>query len=91
MDLQTVLIVILVILTINLIGVGIYVILILKEFRETIRKANHVLDNVGEVTDVVVNPITSLAGVITGVTQSVNAVKAISSLFERNEKKEKEE
>ena len=88
MDLQTVLIVILVILTINLIGVGIYVILILKEFRETVRKANHVLDNVGDVTDVVVNPITSLAGVITGVTQSVNAVKAISSLFDKKEKEE---
>ena len=69
MDIQSILIFILAILTVNLIAVGIYVVLVLKEFRETVRKANDVLDNVHEVTDAVANPITSIAGIISGVTE----------------------
>ena len=88
MDLQTVLILILILLTINLIAVGIYVLLVLKEFRETVRKANMVLDDVHEVTDAVSNPISTIAGIFSGVTQSVNAVKSISSLLDSSKKKE---
>ena len=88
MDIQAILIFILALLTLNLIAVGIYVILVLKEFRETLKKANLVLDNVHEVTDAVATPVTTIAGMITGVTQSVNAVKSISSLFNGSKKKE---
>ena len=83
MDIQTILIFILAILTVNLVAVGIYVVLVLKEFRETVKKANNVLENVHEVTDAVANPITSIAGIITGVTESIRAVKSISSLVDR--------
>lgn len=85
MDIQGILIFILAVLTVNLIAVGIYVILVLKDFRETIKKANSVLDNVHEVTNMVANPITSLAGVIAGVTQGVRAIKSISTLFDERE------
>lgn len=81
MDIQAILIFILALLTLNLIAVGVYVILVLKEFRETLKKANLVLDNVHEVTDAVANPITTIAGLIAGVTNSVKAVKSISSLM----------
>ena len=88
MDIQTILVILLAILTINLIAVGIYVVLVLKEFRETVKKANLVLDNVHEVTDAVASPITSIAGIIAGVTESVRAVKAISSLIDGSSKEE---
>jgi len=88
MDIQTILIFILAVLTINLIAVGVYVILVLKDFRETIKKANEVLDNVHQVTDVVANPITTIAGIIAGVTKGVRAVKEISSLIENKESEE---
>lgn len=88
MDIQTILIFILAILTVNLIAVGIYVIMVLKEFRETIIKANHVLDNVNNVTDLVANPITSIAGIIAGVSRGVRAVKEISSLVSRDSDEE---
>ncbi|OGC70336.1 hypothetical protein A2415_05170 [candidate division WWE3 bacterium RIFOXYC1_FULL_39_7] len=89
MDIQTILVFLLAILTVNLIAVGIYVILVLKEFRETVKKANMVLDNVHEVTDAVASPITSIAGIIAGVTESVKAVKAISSLIDGSNKEER--
>ena len=88
MDIQTILIFILAILTVNLIAVGVYVILVLKDFRETIQKANSVLDNVHEVTDFVANPITSIAGIISGVTRGVKAVRAISSLIDDKDESE---
>lgn len=87
-DIQTLLIFVLGILTINLIIVGVYIILVLKEFRETVKKANYVLDNVNGFADAVANPISTIAGIISGVTESVKAVKQISSLIETNEKKE---
>lgn len=90
LDIQTVLIFILGILTINLIIVGVYVILVLKEFRHTIKKANHVLENVNGFTDAVTNPIATIAGIISGVTESVKAVKQISSLIDKKEEKEDE-
>lgn len=86
--LQITLIIVLTLLAINLIAVGIYVILVLKDFRETIRKANKVLDNVGDVTGVVSGPVSTLAGIISGFGQSVKAVKEISNLVDRPKKKE---
>jgi len=88
MDIQTILIFILALLTINLIAVGIYVVLVLKEFRETLKKANMVLDNVHDVTDAVANPVTTIAGILSGVSQSVQAVRSISSLMDFPKKKE---
>ncbi len=88
MDIQGILIFILALLTLNLIAVGVYLILVLKEFRETIKKANLVLDNVHEVTDAVANPITTIAGIISGVTNSIKAVKSISTLIDNSKFKE---
>ena len=87
MDIQTVLIFILAVLTINLIVVGMYIIFVLKEFRQTVKKANYVLDNVNGFTDAIANPITTIAGIISGVTESVRAVRKISSLMEKEEDK----
>ena len=89
MDIQTILIFILGILTINLIIVGIYIILVLREFRQTVKKANYVLDNVNGFTDAITNPIATIAGIISGVTESVKAVKQISSLMDKENKEEK--
>jgi uncharacterized protein YoxC len=88
MDIQNILIFILAILTVNLIAVGIYVILVLRDFRETVKKANEVLDNVHQVTDIVANPVTTIANIIAGVTKGVKAVREISSLASYDEEDE---
>lgn len=89
MDIQTILVFILAILTINLIILGIYIILVLKEFRDTVKKANYVLENVHEFTDHFANPITTIAGIVSGVSQSVKVVKEISSLMDKDDKEDK--
>jgi hypothetical protein len=83
--LQITLLIALIVLTINLTIIGVYVFLVLKEFRETVIKANMVLDNVHDVTDAVSSPIATVAGVVGGLTQSIKAIKSISSLFEKEE------
>lgn len=86
MEFQTVLIVILSLLTINLIVVGIYLILVLKEFRTTVLKMNKILDTVDEITDSVSRPIETIAAVVDGVTSALGVVSLVSSL--KGKKKE---
>ena len=88
MDLQVILIFILALLTINIIIVGVYVIIVLKELRVTIKKSNEVLDNVHSVTNAVSNPITSLVGIVSGVVEGFKAVKSITSLRDVNKKED---
>ena len=88
MDIQVVLVVILSLLTINLIVVGIYVIMVLKEFRETVRKMNKVLDTVQSVSDSVAAPITNISGMMAGLTSGLKVFSAIKS-FKSNRKEER--
>ena len=80
MDIQVILVFILALLTINLVVVGVYLILGLKEFRETIKKTNSVLDNVQSLSNVVSNPLTLLTGFMSAVVQGYNAVKSINTI-----------
>lgn len=78
MDLQILIIFILAILTITLVGVGIYVILVLKEVRETIQRSNLILDDMEKLTNVVSNPLSIISGV-------VNGYKAIKNLTNKED------
>ena len=66
MDLQIILIFILAILAVVLVAVGVYVVLVLKELRITIQKANVILDDVENVTNVVANPLSIISSVFEG-------------------------
>ncbi len=66
MDLQILLIFILAILTVTLVGVGIYVILVLKEFRETVQKANLILRDIENMTNAASHPLNMIMGAIKG-------------------------
>ena len=66
MELQIVLIFILAIITVTLVVVGVYVVMVLKELRETIQKANLILEDVEGVTNVVANPVSIVTSAIRG-------------------------
>ncbi len=85
MDIQIVLVIILAILTLNLVIVGIYVVMILKEFRETIKKMNGMLDTISIVTESVATPITNLSGLLGSVTSGMKFFNAITSFKKRRE------
>lgn len=58
---QTLLILVIVLLSVLLLGLGIQVFFILWEFRKTITKANKVLDDTGLITESVSKPISNLS------------------------------
>lgn len=82
MDIQVILVIILSILTVNLVVVGVYVVLVLKEFRETVQKANGILDNVESVSTFLSNPVSLLGGLVNSIMGGYKAVNSIRSLKE---------
>lgn len=80
MDLQVVLIFILALLTINLVVVGVYVVLVLKELRETIKKANGILDGASSIRDFLSNPLAAFSGVLEAVVKGYKAVQDVRSI-----------
>jgi uncharacterized protein YoxC len=85
MDIQIVLVIILSILTLNLVVVGIYVVMILKEFRETLKKMNVMMDTVTDVTQSVATPITNLSGILGSITSGMKLFNTFSSFKRRRE------
>ena len=63
---QILLFIVIIILTILLLVLGIQVFFILKDLRQTISKANRVLDNTGEITESVSGPVSSLSSILMG-------------------------
>lgn len=77
MELQVIYIFILSVLTVVLTAVGIYLILVLKEFRGSIQKANKILDDVENLTDVVAHPLNIVSGIIKG-------YQSVKNLYEKD-------
>lgn len=82
MDLQIILIFILALLTINLLVVGLYIILVLREFRQTVKKANAILEVLRKVAGAASSPLVALLGAVSGI---AGGVKAVRSIFDREE------
>ena len=79
---QIALILVIFLLTILLLALGIQVFFILKDFRQTIQKANKVLDNTDTITENVATPISSLSSIVKGIKTGVSLV----SLLKGNKK-----
>jgi uncharacterized protein YoxC len=81
MDFQLVLILILSVLTVNLVVVGFYIIVTLKDFRTTLSKMNAVLDDTSSIVHGIANPLTLLSGLVSGLTNVISSTRnTITSL-----------
>ena len=83
---QTILLVVILILSILLVVLGIQVFLILRDLRETIAKANKVLDDAGQIAQSVSAPVSTISSILMG----INTGAIASSIFSKKGKKEKE-
>jgi len=94
MNTQTLLILVISLLTINLLFVGVYIVLVLKEVRETMQKFNSILDTTKNTFEAVTEPLVGVSNAVSGFTQGlkiVNFVKALRSGGSSEEKGEKED
>lgn len=80
MDFQLTLILILSILTVNLVVVGFYIIVTLKEFRNTLTKMNGVLDDTASIVHGIANPLSMLTGLVASISKAITATRSITSL-----------
>ena len=90
---QTILFVVIIVLTIFLLVLGVQVFFILRDLRKTVSKANKVLDNTNIITQSVSAPISSLSSIAMGIktgSSFINLFKKITSRGEEVEKKRKD-
>lgn len=84
---QVILFAVIIILTILLVVLGIQVYFILKEVRQTLHRANKVIDSAGEITQNISKPIESLSSLSTGIkaTTVLSVVKIIRTLISKDD------
>ena len=80
MDLQVLLVFILIVLTLNVLIVGGYVVLILKDLRKTLSKVNSILEDVDSLSSALSNPMNILATIAGTLQEGVRAVQTIKSI-----------
>jgi uncharacterized protein YoxC len=84
MDVQTILIIIIVLLTLNFALLIAYVILVLKEARKTIIHINEILDSIKETAESIKTPFASLSSLVAGFTEGFKIVEMLKSKFSNN-------
>lgn len=83
---QAVLLFVIVLLTILLMVLGIQILLILKDFRGTIRRTNRVLDHVDSLAENISEPLTFLSGIFSSSGIISKILKTISKYSEKDRK-----
>lgn len=66
---------VIVILTVMISLIGVQVLFILREFRQTLRKANKVLDDTGIISESFSQPISLISGMLTGLKGGTGLMK----------------
>jgi len=77
MDTQFLLILIIGLLSINLLFVGVYIILVLKEVRNSIAKFNEILETANQLTKALASPVITAAGTLEAFIQGMKAVQIL--------------
>lgn len=76
---QILLFIIVSVLSAVLTACGIQVYYILKEFKESVKKMNKVLDDFGVISESVAKPISGISGFITGLKSGAELIKILKS------------
>jgi len=80
---EILLVLIIFLLTFNLLFVGIYIVLVLKDVRVTLHKLNLVLTDTHEITKTVKEPIKEITGLVEGISNGIKAVPLLSALLKK--------
>ncbi|MEX0616191.1 MAG: hypothetical protein WD231_00085 [Candidatus Woykebacteria bacterium] len=84
MDTAALFTIVIIIITIILLAVGLYLILVLHEARQSLKKINHVLDHVESVVDIIdtkiARPASSVSGLLVAMKEGLDLFKS----FKRN-------
>ena len=79
MDTQFLLVLIIGLLSINLLFVGVYIVLVLKEVRTSLTKFNEILETANRLTGALAAPIITTAGTLEAFIQGFKAVQTLKA------------
>jgi len=82
---QVVLASVIIILTVVLTFIGVEVFFILREFRETVRKTNKIIDDAGLISESIAKPIVGLSGFLTGLKSGAGLIKILTKNLGKDE------
>lgn len=90
---QIIILIVLVLFTALFVVLGIQVFYILKEIRQTINKANKVLETTNSITESVSRPLSSLSALATGLQAGslITVIKFIKGLLSKDDRLEKKQ
>ena len=83
MDNSILLILIVATLSLNLLLVGFYLVLVLNDFRTTLKKINTLLDTTSETADSVARPIQNVSHIAEAFTSGLEAVKIVKTVMNK--------
>lgn len=82
---QILLIIVITVLTVILTAIGIQFFLLIKEMRQTLARANSIMDDVGELINKISHPASSMNNLLTGLREGVNLIDTVTGLFRRKD------
>ncbi len=85
---QIVLVIVILVLSTVLAIIGVEVFFILREFRESVRKMNKILDDTGLISESVAKPIAGLSGFLSGLKSGAGIMKLLTKVTEKEDKHE---
>uniref|UniRef100_A0A831Z1C1 DUF948 domain-containing protein n=1 Tax=candidate division WWE3 bacterium TaxID=2053526 RepID=A0A831Z1C1_UNCKA len=88
---ETLLLIIIALLTVNILFVGVYIVLVLKEVRQAIAKMNQILDSFSTISTAIANPVSSASGFFSAIVEGVKAFRKIQDVVEKKREKESNE
>lgn len=84
---ETLLVVIIALLSANLLFVGVYIVLVLKEVRGTVIRMNEILESISAISSAVATPVVGAAGAVTAFTQGLKAYDKLKNIRGRSAQK----
>jgi len=85
---DTLLVLIIALLTVNLLFVGVYIVLVLKEVKSAVVKMNEILESISAISAAVATPVVGASGAVTAFTEGLKAFNKLKSIRKRGKKKE---
>lgn len=87
---ETLLLVIIALLTVNILFVGVYIVLVLKEVRQAIAKMNQILDSFSTISSAIANPVSSASGFFSAIVEGVKAFHQIQGTVLKHKEAKKD-
>ena len=88
---EILLLVVIALLTVNILLVGVYIVLVLKEVRAAVIKMNQILDSFSAVSTAITNPIVGVTGAASGFAEVVKSVQKLKKIVKGRKKEEEDE